>query len=391
MHTQEVSGTLKRQRSSSCDTGDDIPPWKLQRQDLQRQSDALKRPISPSLNEIDERPSKHLKQEQDSDGLDLGGAKVTNLRSIALDEHGNEFQLGPIASVVPGLSEYGLPTPDLTPLPKVNPFDKITVTTPASPANLAYVGDIRLFGLIPSKVYVYEHTSDALNPYIEVVKIAQGGRVSLGTLWPSLQGSEWDVLALDDPILGFQEQVATGSMLGRQEGLYFESNIVFQGALQPVSDFLGDFFQQEKPAIRLSTWLSQERHYGKPFNPSSFVLRGSLEHVSVNVFDILTFREIGVELSGNQIYGLVEKKTKWSFGYGFFGKLDLNIPGTVVPLQVEYCLRRSLHSWLLQIRLKDDEWNDLFGVKGLKVSWEYCLPHASVYWLTPTSLRTSRC
>jgi len=378
------AGRFKRRRSTSRHGDDDGPPLKTLKQDPQQTTDSMKRARSPSLEaDSDERPSKSLKPDGDEgegqkqhvdDGFDLGGATITNLRFLSVDEYGNEFELT-LAVKTEGLaSDIGLPTPDPTPLPTDgDPFDKTRaapaiIGAPHSPANFAYVGDMRLFGLIPSKVYVYQHISDDLHPYDEVIKIAHGERISLGALWPSLQGSDWDIIALEDPILGFQETAGVGGPLGRQSGLYFETDVVFQGALQPVSDFLKDFFHQEKPAIRMSTWLSQDRRYGQAFKPASFVLRGSMQHVSVNLLDILTFREIGIELTGHQIYNMTERKNKWSFGYGFFGKLDLNVPRTAVPLQVEYYLRQSFKSWILQLRLKDDEWNDIFGVKGLKAS-----------------------
>ncbi|KAI3324737.1 hypothetical protein HD806DRAFT_534203 [Xylariaceae sp. AK1471] len=114
--------------------------------------------------------------------------------------------------------------------------------------NSLLYGDTRLFCFIRSKVYVCHRINDDLHLYNEVVKIAHGERISLDALWPSLQDSGWDVVAPDSPILGFQEQI-------------------------PVRGRLAD---------------DVERCYGKAFKPASFVLRGSLQHVSVNVLEILT-------------------------------------------------------------------------------------------------------
>jgi hypothetical protein len=262
---------------------------------------------------------------------------------------------------------------DTDPFQKNAALDSTVADTPAgleSLSNSAFVGDMKLFGLIPSKIYVHEHVSSVLRLYNEEIKIAPDGSLSLGTFMPSLKGSEWDMIVLEDPILGFQEEVMLDGAFSRMNGLYFETDLVFRGALQPVSDFLQDFFQQEKPAIRFSAWLSESRDYAKPFCLPSFQLRGSLEHVSVNVLDILTFREIGVELSGYKTHSLVKTESSWQFCYGFFGKLDLSVPGSVVPLQVECCLRKKFNSWLLQLRLKDDEWNDISSIKDIKASFD---------------------
>jgi hypothetical protein len=335
----------------------------------------LKRKLSLS-DVIDDYqfPSKIQKQNNILDDFTHGGARIANIRAVAVDANGDEYRYTQI-NPAPGITQYGLPTPGLTPLGKDNdPFDKVqssvpcATTAPDGISNLAYVGNLHLFGIIPAKLYVYEHLSSVLHPYNEVVKIAPNGNVSLGTLLPSLKNSEWDVIALKNPEFGFLEDVSLVGGVTRFEGLYFDTDIVFQGALQPVSDFLRDFFGQEDPAIRLSAWLSPERHYSKAFTPTSFVLKGSLEHVCVNVLDILTFREIGLELSGYQSYNVATKENDWSFGYGFFGQLDLSVPGTVAPIEVGYYLQKQATSWLLQIHLQNDEWTDIFGIKNLNVS-----------------------
>ncbi|KAF4461821.1 hypothetical protein FALBO_11375 [Fusarium albosuccineum] len=380
---------FKRPRSPSSDLSDEPLAIKVAKHSAESILGQAKRALSSSSDEnLNDRASKRVKGSETDDPLsannsiELGDATVYNLKLISVDEDGDEIHLQPVtptkSSNGQSILKDGLPTPQPTPMPKAgDPFDKASLPVPVgksvtahdSPANFAYMGDMKLFGLFPSKVYFYQHVSDELHPYDEVVKISSAERLSLANLLPSLKGSDWDAIALEDPILGYQEEQLIGaSAIGRRRGLYFESDVVFQGTLQPVSDFLRDFFHQDKPAIRLSTWLSEGRQYGKLEAPSSFVLRGSLQHMSLDLLDILKFREIGVELSGHQIYHTAARDTKWSFGYGFFGKLDLSVPCTVVPLQVEYYLLKSVNSWMLRVRLTDDEWNDVFGIKGLQLS-----------------------
>ncbi|KAI1858009.1 uncharacterized protein JN550_012902 [Neoarthrinium moseri] len=375
---------LKRKRSFSSDEHDDSPPLKALKQQVVRGDfQGLKGAASSLLGEAGQQLLQLVGQDRSSPGYDIGGAWVTNLRSVAFDASGNEvpYELSPDKGLgsAPGSWQHGLPTPDPSPWPKdTDPFLKaasLSSTVAGTPAGLeslsnsAYVGDMKLFGLIPSKIYLYEHVGSILHPYNEEIRITPDGSLSLGTFMPSLKGSEWDMIALENPILGFQEEVMLDGITSRMNGLYFETDLVFRGALQPVSDFLHEFFQQQKPAIRFSAWLGETRDYARPLSLPSFVLRGSLEHVSVNVLDILTFRQIGVELSGYKTYNLDKRGSSWQFEYGFFGNLDLNVPGSVVPLQVQYYLRKSFNGWLLQLRLQDDEWNDIFGIKDLKASF----------------------
>ncbi|KAJ4191857.1 hypothetical protein NW767_010764 [Fusarium falciforme] len=86
------------------------------------------------------------------------------------------------------------------------------------------------------------------------------------------------------------------------------------------------------------------------------MLRGTLRDVSVNIFDILEFREIGVELLGSRLYDTQTEKKKWHFGFGFFGHLHVRMPRSVVPLQVDYKLRKILSVWELELCLKNEDW-----------------------------------
>lgn len=381
---------LKRKRSSSGNEHDNSPPLKALKQealtgDVQGLKASIEGSITSLIGTVDQNLLRSIGQDRSSPGFEIGGAWVTNWQPVAFDSSGKEIHfrslpdeyLGPTPAA---FSEYGLPTPDPSPLPKdTNPFfpEDSTLDYTASASlnglsNSAYVGDLKLFGLIPSKIYVYEHAGSLLHPYHEEIRISPDGPISLGAFIPSLKGSEWDMISLENPILGFQEEAMLDGLLSRTKGLYFESELVFRGALQPVSDFFQDFFHQDTPSIRFTAWLDGFRDYAFPPTPPSFVLSGSLDHVSVNVLDVLKFRQIGIELNGYQTYNLSDRgRSTWELGYGFFGKLDLSVPGTVIPLQVEYYLRKTIHSWRLQLRLKDDEWNDVFGIKGLKVFFDW--------------------
>jgi hypothetical protein len=294
------------------------------------------------------------------------GLLIYNFSLVSIDETGHIMAIPPASEKI----VKGLLTPDPTPdavSDKPNPFDTIPELGHASPANFAYTGDIMLFGLVPAQFFAYQHISTHGFPYHEAAKI-KAQRLSLGSLLPELKGSPLDAIALQDPQFGFAERTFD---LARPAGLYFETDIVFQGPLQPVADFLKDFFHQGSPAIHFSAYLGQVRDWNHLFAPSSFALRGSLEHVSVKILDVLEFTCIGVELSGTLRLSHNSGDSKWEFGYGFFGSLNLSVPGSVVPLKVDYLLRKEYSSWLLWLTLTDENWENCFGVKGLNVRTFY--------------------
>ncbi len=311
-------------------------------------------------------------------GIELGGVMVTNLRMVSIDEHGRE-----IRPTAPASSTTGLLSPDPTPpigsssLP--DPFrddtvrhEQHAVADPHAPqASVAIAGDAKLFGLLPARVLVYEHPGTSVQPYMDIMCLktdAPDQLFSLGHVFPSLKDSPLDAIALKDPMFAYQAELFSDLGPGRFAGTYFETRVVFRGVLAPVSDFLRDFFNQADPGIRFSAWLCQERKYDSFLPPASIALQGSLDNISLRVLGVLEFRRLGIEVVGNQAWSVKEQRMAWRLGYGFFGELNLSVPGTVMPLQVAYRLQELGGAWQLDLRLRNGEWTDIFGVKGLSVS-----------------------
>jgi hypothetical protein len=120
-------------------------------------------------------------------------------------------------------------------------------------------GELKLFGAILSKVEIYRDVS-VLQPWTEIVRpILLGGKstFSLGSLVPSLIDGPLDLIALENPRFCYTPELSEWT--AKSAGLYFETDVVFSGELQPVSDTLYDFFGQERQAIYFSAYLGSHR------------------------------------------------------------------------------------------------------------------------------------
>ena len=266
--------------------------------------------------------------------------------------------------------QTGLPTPALEEdafLFGKGPSGPSPVELPPRPVRLPEIyvitGDIKLFGFLDSKLHIFQGMLTPGHPYSEIVELASG-EVSLGGLIPSMKDNKFDAIALRNPRFCFSR---VSFNVQERAGLFFQTEVIFQHTLQPVSDILHDFFGQQQPSLHVSAYLGAQRNWNHPMPIAELVLRGSLEHVSVNIFDILTFTNIGVELSMFQRPDVKTGKHVWRFGYGFFGDLNVSVPGSVVPLQVDYTLRIIQGQYLLFLVLKDEEWQSVFGVNGLNL------------------------
>ncbi|KAK6345782.1 hypothetical protein TWF718_007688 [Orbilia javanica] len=254
--------------------------------------------------------------------------------------------------------------PDDLPTPGEENDDPRTGSTkPMLPENFVVTGDMKLFGMIDSQICIFPGLITPGQPYTEIVT-PSAPRLSVGDLVPRLKGSPMDSIALEKTRYCYSE-ISFDRL--KRAGLYVETDVLFQGTLQPVQDTLRDFFGQGYPHLHMSAYLGQDRNWALPLPTSEIVLTGSLDNVSVNIFDILTFTKIGVEVSAYQAIDPRTYRSAWQFGFGFFGHLNMSAPGSIMPLQVEYQLQHRYGSYMLSLTLQDDEWKDIFGVKGLNI------------------------
>jgi hypothetical protein len=283
----------------------------------------------------------------------------------------------------------GLPTPDITPDGlKQDPFNTAAPLAPeedqqqepqvvvrprdphSKPQTIVLTGELKLFGAIPAKVEIYREVS-SLQPWTEIVRpILPGGKSTfcLGSLVPSLMGGPLDSIALENPRFCYAPELSEWTH--KSAGLHFETDVLFSGTLQPVSDALRDFFGQEKQAIHFSAYLGSHRDWDDPIAIGHVALEGSLENINVKVFDgLLEFTRIGVEVIASCETDWARGGSKtWSFGYGFNGSVNIAVPGSIVPLQADYRIMKVSDTYGLMLALHDEEWTNVFGVQGLSLT-----------------------
>lgn len=231
---------------------------------------------------------------------------------------------------------------------------------PQMPENHVIIGDVDLFGCIPAKLHIFKGQITKLHPYQEVVQIS-AGQITIGSVLPSLKDGPFDAIVLENTELCYSVLPLSVYEL---EGLYLETDLIFKGPLQPLQDVIRDVFDQEKPALHVSAYLGMSRDWVMPHVPPRLVLRGSFDDCSVKLWDILEFTQLGVELTLDQAR---DDDSGMNIGYGFFGKVDMAMPGSVVPLKAEYLFRVMDERYILSMTLKDDDWKDCFGIKNLTV------------------------
>ncbi|PON25175.1 hypothetical protein TGAM01_v205861 [Trichoderma gamsii] len=324
----------------------------------------------------------------DADGkfVTLGAASQHNVTSSSLtpprSPNAQETEQDPIALQAfkrkAGLDVLSPPiTPAVGTERKPDPLDQYGVTQdpsvgsdmvkvapphfPQMPENHVIIGDVDLFGCIPAKLHIFRGQVTKLHPYQEVVQLS-AGQITIGSVLPPLKDGPFDAIVLENTELCYSVVPLNVYEL---EGLYLETDLLFKGPLQPLQDVIRDVFNQERPALHVSAHLGMSRDWMIPYVPPRLVLRGSFDDCSVKLWDILEFTQLGVELTLEQAR---DDDGEMNIGYGFFGKVDMAMPGSVVPLKAEYLFRVMDERYMLSVTLKDDDWKDCFGIKNLTLS-----------------------
>ncbi|KAK6519149.1 hypothetical protein TWF281_003838 [Arthrobotrys megalospora] len=388
----------KRRRSRSPSVDAEKRATKITKRDVEEAPRSLKRARSGSVEGIDDR-SKKLRQGSWDLGFNLkpgsllGAAGLLTPRSpdtprleyqgcflfnpsfatygvdgtlTALSREAMEHLARSRAAPPPDMLTPGLTPGGLRNNPLENSPSNLNSQSPKSSVDTSHfviVGDIDAYGLIPGKLEIYQKVTRQ-QPYAEIFR-PKTSSFSLGDFFPSMKGHSFDAIELENVSFSY---LAYAVDQFEVTGVYLHSDVIFKGALQPVSDVLHDYFGQQHPSLHLSTYFGAVRDWNSFPSVDQLRLTGSIERMSAKLFNILEFTRVGVELLMSAETDLSRRTTKWHFGYGFFGDVNISVPGSIVPLQCHYHLRKLSQTYLLSVTLKDDEWTEVFGIKGLNLS-----------------------
>ena len=153
--------------------------------------------------------------------------------------------------------------------------------------------DCQLFGFIPAKIKSRQGLLLDGETVRETVVPIQPS-ISLGTVFPSLRGSLFDVVAVDNPTFTYAERTLD---LAEPAGVRLTADLLFQNKLAPVSDALKNLFNMATPSLHMEAYLGPFVDWQNTFQASSLVFRGSFEAMTLALGDMMTIRRLGVELS----------------------------------------------------------------------------------------------
>ncbi|KAF3184272.1 hypothetical protein TWF751_000251 [Orbilia oligospora] len=236
----------------------------------------------------------------------------------------------------------------------------------ALPSGFVLSGKLKkLFGIIPgTRLYINYGTAVSHITWVEeYVKVAES--VSLGKLIPSLADNEdLNAIQLENVSLSY----VSGLTSITTPGVWLDTDVVFSGPLQPVSDILRDVFGQTRPALHMKALVSNTVNWGKVPRPQGLDVWGMLENVSIKIGS-LEIATLGVEITANkELVHIPTMKEVWKFGWGFMGTAFMYLPGSVTPLEMSLVVRQS--SGFINFALDvvgDLPWEDALGIRDFDI------------------------
>ena len=178
------------------------------------------------------------------------------------------------------------PQPDHDNIPTAPEDDRGQLSSATVPDGFILSGTVKLFGLFEAPLYISCDPSDG--SMTQIITLADD--LSLGTLIPTLRGTDFDALQLKNTCLRYTDRTTATDIAGT----WLQTDMAFSGPLQVVSDFLTDVCGQEDPRLQIQVFLSQGNNWSRPLNCDSLMLRGSIPEVRIPLGPLGEITELGI-------------------------------------------------------------------------------------------------
>ncbi|KAK3332264.1 hypothetical protein B0T19DRAFT_482573 [Cercophora scortea] len=231
------------------------------------------------------------------------------------------------------------------------------------PPGFVLSGTVQLFGLFEQQLYVFygSASDEGLRQIVPITK----GTLKISDYIPSLAGTDFEALELQNTQLVYNQYTT----LTQGAGTWIETDMVFSGVLQPVSDFLRNICHQENPAIRVSAFLSTENDWTTPIELGSLRIQGTLPNMSVKLGNILEITQLGISVTLLHVRDRQTLDMKWTHSVSFFGQLNIDMPCDMGSMKADFSIVENSGVLCLSATVSEDEASTLgfAGIEGLKL------------------------
>ena len=151
------------------------------------------------------------------------------------------------------------------------------------------------------------------------------------------------------------------------EGLTLEATIHFDESYGQLHDVLSRFLGFNEPSLHATCGLEGTYSWTMPPSILSFRLTGTFLDCKPNPpCDKLQLTSVGLSLIGYHTTGS-ERNQDMTYGYGIFGTMEIIVPQSPLPLELEFLIEEAGDEVYLEGSVYG-AWEHAFGISGLTVS-----------------------
>jgi hypothetical protein len=154
-------------------------------------------------------------------------------------------------------------------------------------------------------------------------------------------------------------------------GWHIDADVVINSSCGVLHDILSNVLGiSGKKDLHVHAGLGLHQSWSTPLSLSSLTLSGILKNGQAKLCEGVHLTKIGVVLLGIGTYSLgLNAKAGMKYGFEILGEMNLKVPGSIVPLHLDYNFTESGRFALLNASVKGNIWNHALGIGGLTVKY----------------------
>ncbi|TBU56241.1 hypothetical protein BD310DRAFT_931958 [Dichomitus squalens] len=233
------------------------------------------------------------------------------------------------------------------------------------------VGDIALFGFqsLSAKFEKWEGPapSDIVvlpdNP-VSVERATLTEDFHLSSVISALEGTAFDSITFRNISVYHQNYKFDTT---KAIGWHFDADLVVDESCGALYDVLSQVLGVDEPDLAVHVFLGADGGWDRPPSLHSFTLEGIFAGLALKPFDGVVLSKIGVRLFGIRTLKYdPSPQSTLEYGFSVFGTMNLDVPGSTVPLSLEYEMQEFGGAIFLGASI--DTWKNPLGASGLVLS-----------------------
>lgn len=232
------------------------------------------------------------------------------------------------------------------------------------PEDFALTGPIKLFGLFDAQLFSFH--GDKSSGIRQIVPLSTS-QLKLSDLLSGFANTPLDDIQLSKIMFIYNQYTKDEN----KAGTWLSTEIIFKGALQPISAAMGSVFSLNDPSVRFDAFLTDGNDWSRPFSPHTIYLRGNIPGLSIQIADLVEIKNLWIGVNTGRRFDRYRPTEMGAFiwGFDFYGEAHLAMPNSMTPLIMHFSVSALNDNLHIQLDSTSDTVLTKFcGIDGIELS-----------------------